>query len=84
MRVRSWLVLGGVAGLVVGLIIDSFLELPTLEMRLVQLGLVLFGAVVAAFVFEGAKTVTAGMDPAASTDGRRRRWLVRRGSGRAL
>jgi hypothetical protein len=78
MRVKSWLLLGGIVGLVVGLLVDALLELPLLEMRLLQVGLVLFGAVVAAFVFEGAKAVTSGMNPNVSTDGRRRRWFVRR------
>jgi hypothetical protein len=78
MRVKSWLMLGGLVGFVVGLMVDALVSLPTLEMRLVQVGLVLFGGVVAAFVFEGAKAVTSGRNPNLSTDTRRRRWLVRR------
>jgi len=83
MRIKIWLTLGALVGLVAGILIDSMLKLPTLELRLLQLVLVLFGAVVAAFVYEGAKAVTSGMNPAASTD-RRRRPLIRRASGRAL
>jgi hypothetical protein len=83
MRIKIWLMLGALVGLVAGIVIDSLLRLPTLELRLLQLVLVLFGAVVAAFIYEGAKAVTSGMNPAATTD-RRRRVLVRRPSGRAL
>ena len=83
MRMKNWLILGALVGLVAGVVIDSLLKLPTLELRLLQLVLVLFGAVVAGFIYEGAKAVTSGMNPAATTD-RRRRSLVRRTSGRPV
>ena len=77
MRVSRWLLLGALAGLVAGIVVDSMLHLPTAELRIVQLLLVVFGAAVSAFVFEGARIVTAGMNPNLSTDPPRRRWFTR-------
>jgi hypothetical protein len=75
MGVRAWLLLGGLCGLVAGLILDAVVEASTAYLRAAQVLLVLFGAAVSAFVYEGAKTVTGGREPAASTDRPRRRYL---------
>ena len=83
MRIKNWLILGALVGLVAGVVIDSLLKLPTLELRLLQLVLVLFGAVVAGFVYGGAKAVTSGRNPAVSTD-HRHTPLVRRISRRPV
>jgi hypothetical protein len=77
MGVKIWLVMGAVAGLVAGILIDALLDLPTLYMRLTQAAMILFGAVVAASVYEGARVVTEGQEPTKSTDRPRRRWAVR-------
>ena len=68
MRIVSWLTLGGIAGLVAGLGLDALVKMPVPELRILQLLLIALGAIVAAFIFEGAKTAAGGMDPAASTD----------------
>lgn len=82
MRLTTWLIFGALAGLGGGLLLDSVLHLPTMYMRLVQLSLIVFGAVVAAFVYEGARAVTGGREPKHFTDRPRRPWLRAR-AGRA-
>jgi hypothetical protein len=77
MGVKIWLVMGALAGLIAGVLIDVVLDLPTLYMRLTQGAMVLFGAVVAASIYEGARVVTEGQEPTQSTDRPRRRWAVR-------
>lgn len=77
MGVKIWLLMGGLSGLVAGLLIDLILDLPTLYLRLTQIAMVLFGAIVAAFVYEGARAVTGGREPSLSTDRPRRRWPFR-------
>jgi hypothetical protein len=82
MNVKVWLGLGALVGLIAGLMLDSLLDIPTTYMRLAQVAMVLFGAVVAAFVYEGARAVTLGGEPNHSTDRPRRRWAfprIRRG-----
>jgi hypothetical protein len=77
MNVKVWLGLGALAGLFAGLILDRLLDIPTTYMRLTQVAMVIFGAVVAAFVYEGARAVTQGGEPNHSTDRPRRRWTIR-------
>lgn len=75
MRLRTWLIFGALAGLAGGLLLETVLQLPTLYMRLLQVAMIVFGSVVAAFVYEGARAVTGGREPNHSTDRPRRRWL---------
>lgn len=77
MGVKTYLLMGALAGLVAGLLIDVVVDLPTAYMRVVQVLLIGFGAVVAAFMYEGARAVTGGREPAESTDRPRRRWPFR-------
>lgn len=84
MGVKIWLLMGGLSGLVAGLLMDIVLNLPPLYMRLTQVAMVIFGAVVAAFVYEGARAVTGGREPSLSTDRPRPRWVVRLRSGGGL
>jgi hypothetical protein len=72
MRLRTWLLMGALAGLVAGLLVDRVIDLAPLYMRLTQVAMILFGAVVAAFVYEGARAVTEGREPSHSTDQPRR------------
>lgn len=82
MGVKIWLLMGALAGLVAGILIDMVIDLPTAYMRVVQVVLIGFGAVVAAFVYEGARVVTGGREPSVSTDRPRRRWPFRFASRR--
>ena len=68
MRIAAWLTAGGIAGLCAGLVLDALVRMPVRELRILQLLLIVLGAVLAAFVFEGAKTAAGGTDPAESTD----------------
>ena len=75
MRLRTWLIVGGLAGLAGGLLVDIVLPLPALYLRLLQAAMIVLGAVVAAFIYEGARVVTGGREPNHSTDRPRRRWI---------
>ncbi|MEO7794088.1 MAG: hypothetical protein ABIV06_04885 [Thermoanaerobaculia bacterium] len=78
MRLKTWLLMGGLAGLVGGLLLEGVLhELPVFYLRMAQLTMIVFGAVVAAFVYEGARAVTGGREPSQSTDRPRLRWSQR-------
>jgi hypothetical protein len=77
MNVKVWIGLGAIAGLIAGLLLDRLLEIPTSYMRLTQVAMVIFGGVVAAFVYEGARAVTLGGEPNHSTDRPRRRFAFR-------
>lgn len=77
MGLKTYLLMGALAGLVAGVLIDVVAELPTTYMRIVQLLLIAFGATVSAFMYEGARAVTGGREPAESTDPPRRRWPFR-------
>jgi hypothetical protein len=77
MGVKTYLLMGALAGLVAGVLIDVVVDLPTAYMRVVQVLLIGFGAVVAAFMYEGARAVTGGREPSESTDRPRRRWPFR-------
>lgn len=77
MGLKTYLLMGALAGLVAGLLLDVILKLPTAHMRIVQLLLIGFGAMVAAFMYQGARAVTGGREPSESTDPPRRRWLFR-------
>lgn len=76
MGVKIWLVMGAVTGLAAGLLLEGVLDMPPLYMRLMQVAMIVFGAMIAAFVYEGARAVTAGREPNLSTDRPRRRWTV--------
>lgn len=78
MRLRTWMILGGLAGLAGGILLDTVLQIPTVYLRLLQAAMILFGAFVAAFVYEGATAVTQGGEPNHSTDRPRRRWIEAR------
>lgn len=73
MGLKTYLLMGALAGLVAGLLIDAVADLETTYMRAVQLLLIVFGAIVSAFMYEGARAVTGGREPAESTDPPRRR-----------
>ncbi len=77
MKVSVWLWMGALTGLVAGLLVDAVVDLPTRYMRWTQLAMVIFGAIVAAFVYEGARAVTLGREPSHSTDAPRRRGAIR-------
>jgi hypothetical protein len=66
----SWLLFGAVAGLLAGLLLDAVIPISPAYLRWVQLGLVVIGAAVAAFVHQGARAVTGDREPAQSTDRR--------------
>lgn len=75
MGIKSWLLVGGLAGLAAGLVLDALVDgIPPLELRFVQVLLILVGAMVAAFVYDGSKLAAGGMEPSVSTDRPRRRW----------
>lgn len=82
MGVKSYLLMGALAGLVAGLLIDVIMDLSTTYMRILQLLLIGFGALVSAFMYEGARAVTGGREPSKSTDPPRRRWAWRFASRR--
>jgi len=77
MNVKVWLGFGALVGLIAGLLLDRLLEIPTTYMRLAQVAMVICGAVVAAFIYEGARAATQGGEPNHSTDRPRRRWAIR-------
>ena len=68
MKTKTWILLGSLAGLLAAIALDFVVSGNSLLLRLGQLSFVLLGAMVAGFVFEGAKAVTGGADPARSTD----------------
>ena len=78
MNVKVWLWMGALTGLVAGLVLEVWIDLPVRYMRLAQVAMVVFGAIVAAFVYEGARAVTLGEEPNHSTDHPRRRRVIRR------
>jgi hypothetical protein len=73
----SWLLFGAFAGLLSGLLLDAVIPISPVYLRVVQLGLVVLGAAVAAFVHEGSRAVTGDREPAQSTDRRRTRPALR-------
>ncbi|MEO8275215.1 MAG: hypothetical protein ABI639_03295 [Thermoanaerobaculia bacterium] len=77
MGLKIWVVMGALAGLVAGLLLDTVIPLPPLYMRLTQLAMIVFGALIAGGVYEGARVVTQGREPSVSTDVPRRRWIAR-------
>jgi hypothetical protein len=80
MGLRPWLIYGAGAGLLAGILVDLMFDLPTVPLRVAQIVLVLFGAAVSAFVYEGSKLAAGGGEPARSTDppAVRRRFAIRR------
>jgi hypothetical protein len=68
MKKRTWLLLGGLAGLLAGLVLDALVPIAPLYLRIAQVGLILVGAGVSAFVYGGARAVTGGAEPTRSTD----------------
>lgn len=73
MGLKIWLLLGSLCGLVAGLLLDAVVPVPPAYLRAVQLGLVAFGAIVAAFIYDGARLMAGGREPTRSTDRPRRR-----------
>lgn len=72
MQITKWLIAGGIAGLLAGIALEVIVGPDLPATRWVQLVLVLFGAAVAAWVYESAKAVTQGREPTRSTDRPRR------------
>ena len=82
MGVRIWLLMGALAGLIAGILVDVVVDVPSRNLRVAQTAMILFGALVAAFVYRGARAVTEGREPSLSTDPPHRRWVVRSVPGR--
>ncbi|MBP9146535.1 MAG: hypothetical protein KBI44_18805 [Thermoanaerobaculia bacterium] len=68
MGLKTYLFMGALAGLIAGLLIDLLLDIPTTYMRLTQASIILFSAMISAFMYKGARAVTAGREPSISTD----------------
>jgi ABC-type uncharacterized transport system permease subunit len=77
MGLKTYLLMGALAGLVAGIFIDFLMDLPTTYMRLAQLAIIIFAASISAFMYQGARAVTGGTEPSISTDRKRRRGLFR-------
>lgn len=82
-NLKIWLLLGGLFGLIAAVLLDVLLEVPPTYLRLAQLAMVALGALVAAFVYEGARLVTDGREPARSTNRTRPGVVVRERRPRA-
>jgi hypothetical protein len=78
-RTKIWYLTGGLCGLFAGLVAERILEVEPIYLRVLQVALVIFGAMIAASVYKGAYLVAGGHEPTESTDRPgRRRWLRRR------
>ena len=73
MGLKTYLFMGALAGLIAGILIDFLLDIPTTYMRLAQVAIILFSAMISAFMYKGARAVTAGREPSISTDRARSR-----------
>lgn len=73
MGVKTYLLMGALAGLVAGILIEIVTDIPTTYMRLTQVAIIGFGATVSAFMYKGARAVTGGREPSISTNRDRRR-----------